>query len=154
MKRMLPFFIIGIFMSLLAASKFNDTNPTTTSNSKVSMSKSFIIPRTATSSVQYITLPSAAYITCIFANNTTNTAANGVTSSTINIYGGAGATLLCPIDVKTSAAPVAPYLVNLDVAAAAAGGDQFDQIIKAQYVDVGGAASAGGPWTVVVEYIV
>lgn len=154
MKRMLPFFLIGIFMSLLAASKFNATNPTTTSNSKTGMCKAFVVSRTDTTSTQFAALPAGAFITCIFANNTGATAANGVTSSTINVYGGAGATLLCPIDVKTTIPPVAPYLINLDVAAAAAGGDTSDQIIKAQYVDVGGAATVGGPWVVAVEYVV
>jgi hypothetical protein len=151
---MLPFFIIGIFMSLLAVSKFTDLNPTTTSNSKASLSKSFIVSRAGTALTQYATLPASAYITCVFANNTTAVAANGVTSSTINIQAGLGATLICPIDVKTSVAPIAPYLINLDVAAAAAGGDNSDQIIKAQFVDVGGASTVGGPWNVVVEYIV
>ena len=140
-------------MSLLAASKFTDPNPTTTSNSKQGLSKSFVVSRSNTSSTQFATLPAGAYITCIFANNTAATAANGVTSSTLNVFAGAGATLVCPIDLKTSAAPVVPYLINLDVAAAA-GGDSQDQIIKAQYVDVGGAATVGGPWVVVVEYIV
>lgn len=141
-------------MSLLAATKFTDLNPTTTSNSKNVLNKVFLVNRTNTTSFQAGTLPAGAYITCVWANNLGGVAANGVTSSTINVFAGLGATNICPIDVKTSIAPVAPYLRDLDTAATATGGDNVDQRINLQYVDVGGASTVGGPWMVVMEYVV
>lgn len=140
-------------MSLLAVSKFTDLNPTTTSNAKVAQCKTVVITRAMTAATQIMTLPAAAYILAIYGSNVGGVAANGLTSSTINVLGGIGATQLVAIDVKTAVAPNIPYPANLDTAAAAAGGDAFDQIIKAQYVDVGGAATVGGPWTLTVEYI-
>lgn len=140
-------------MSLLAASKFTDLNPTTTSNSKTPLVKAFIVSRSNTASTQFASLPAGAYPLCAYATNTGAVAANGVTTSVINVFAGAGATNICAIDVKTTVAPIAPYLVNTDVAAAI-GGDNSDQIIKCQYVDTGGAATVGGPWLVVIEYLV
>lgn len=141
-------------MSLLAATKFTNLNPTTTSNSNVQLSKSFVVSRSNTTSTQFATLPSRAYITGIAVNNLGAVAANGVTSSTLSVFAGLGATNICSVDLKTNIAPVVPNLRDLDTAATATGGDNVDQRINAQYVDVGGAATLGGPWLVVVKYVV
>lgn len=137
--------------SKLAAELFTDTNDTTSSNSRAVLSKSFVIARTNTVSTEYAKLPKSAYITGVRVNNTTAVASDAATTAVVNVYAGAGATLVQASDVKTAAHPVSRGCIALETAAAAAGNDI---VIKAAYAETGAASTTGGPWLVSVEYVV
>jgi len=137
--------------SKLALEKFNDLNPTTTSNSKDVLSKSFVISRTDTVSATKAVLPNAAYLIHAVVANLGGAASDAATTAVINLFGGAGATAIGTSNVKAAIAPSGLNLINTDVAAAAA---PLDQIINAAYAETGTASTTGGPWLVTVNYVV
>lgn len=136
-------------MSIKAIEKFLDPNITVTSNVKDIYSKSFVVSRTNTAQALFAKLSSNAVPVEFNVANLGNTVANGVTSSNITIAMGNTSTLVASPDVKTTTT-ASGALYNLDTVANIPG---FDIPVYAQYVDVGGAATQGGPWLVTIKYI-
>lgn len=142
-------------MAFAAIEKFNDTNPTTTSNAKCSRSKSVLVTRSNITKDLRAVLPAGAYFTAVLVNNTGATASNAATSAAVTVYAGNNTTQLATADVKTAAVPSVPALVNLDTVASVLGNNGRNDIpVYIQYTESGAASSAGGPWVVTLEYVV
>jgi hypothetical protein len=140
-------------MSKRAIEIFNDTNITPTSNSKSTLAKAFLIGRTDTTVALKAMLPYGAYITNTVVSNTTANPSNAATTAVVNFYAGNTSTLIATSDVKsTAAAGGASGLISLDTAAGI--NANGDLPIYANYVETGTASTSGGPWLMVVEYVV
>lgn len=139
-------------MSRQAIEVFNDTNPTPTSNAKVTLSKSFVIARTDTTISLKAVIPTQAFIINAITSNLSAVASNAATTAVVNFYAGNTSTLISTTDVKTAAAPGgASALIALNTAAALA--PNSDLPIYANYAETGTASSTGGPWLLTIEYV-
>lgn len=142
-------------MARSAIEKFNDLQVTTTSNTKYSESKSVVVTRANTTKDLRMRLPADAYITAVLVNNTGAAASNAATTAVINTFVGNNTTQVNVADVKAAATPTVTSLTNLDtIASVLSNNPRADIPVYIQYAETGAASSSGGPWVVVVEYVV
>lgn len=120
-------------------------------------SKFVRIDYTDTTAFDAFVMPKGAVISGVFINSPL--ASNAVTTAVINIGTNPGTTneVLAAFDVKgatgqgfyTAGAKAGSAVGQINASQA---GQTTDVLYKAKYSDTGGAASAGGPWLVEVEY--
>lgn len=131
----------------------NSTGPTTNIPvSKDVQVKAFQVSRTDTTAALKAVLPADASIINVYM---TGAASNAGTTATVSIGTTSTATeIINAQDVKTAGGMIRPttaYSTNFPNVEGYPLGQDIQ--IWAKYAETGGASSAGGPYTVVIEYV-
>lgn len=122
---------------------------------KVVLTKLFQVPRSQTTNTLEVQLPAAASITGFRLYQAV--ASNAATTAVVTIDDGSDTAFYGTVDVKGSAVgTVYVNAKNLPLFEPASGGSfpVADRKIYAKYAETGTASTTGGPWNILVEYVI
>jgi hypothetical protein len=134
------------------AARPNQPVTSTSPPSVAVLTKTVSIVRTDTTAFDAFVLPKGALISGAYVIS--QTASDAGTSASISVGSNPGTTNECidAFDVKTASTSLGYFAAGVGTGTSVGTVLTTDTLMKARYVEAGGASTTGGPWLVKIEY--